>query len=937
VDHNDQFNSAGDDGAQVSRLWSGRAGTRLRRRHAARTVVGAAIAIALGASGVVMGRALSDPDEVRLAVPTDRPPGALVEVPVLDAVGIGAVAPLPVPDDDPTFGLGSIVGVDLVSPEQVSLDQVVTDGSVIDGTVPADASIGDLDLGAASTSSPLIDASTISVGGVVPIEVALAESALLEPADTTTGPAAPDSSTGAADSSSGVDGLRTIDPCAPVDGESVPDCPDGLRSTVLAISAPPALWLDARVEDRGSTTPAGDSCPPEEVTAGQRRLVLVANAPGAIEVTLYRRRAAGLRGVDRTFTLTTGPDDQARWEMALAEATDFSTLGVALAMRHCAVIDVEDDFLYEFNAEMVDIFDRHASNGGGFNTLVPLSRPPTIVVPVDATQVFVSVPHTTSQHVEIVGEVNDDPSSQCGSGFGGDPSTRLTMSAIERMDVDPDLLAARHYISSYVRRTWTLVSVPEGARALLCMRTTDDDRPSFDSVVLVESVVVQAPDLIVPIVSVEDVRVRNQLPEGTIVKVSLSHVDGPTCGRYLGSVSREGTMTDESRTACDPTADAVGSATRLTRPVLVTSSVTFPGGAGEPVVTSGVIPAGAQPCRRSDSFGSYCPAIPTAWYRVPLPAAVVSSGLCGSVFGGGCTPPTTERVAGSALIEVAWVQGTSNGRSSWAVGTIDDVSTARPSAEFPLLDVRRRLTVTPGDMPTVSGNLLADRPADWHIAIADGDCTLPGGQTVAESEAPTAEFRFFLTGFCPEHLYSLVVTLTDPETGTSVDYGAGDPHSLGWAGASVYTAATEYPLSATLTAGNPPGGEFRPEVMRVRIGPVDSPSLPDFDFTTPVPDIVCDGGRVDPRTRLRGATRQSLSRSTKLTQMVRIDVSVSIRLITSSSSSATRHVCSADGGRPLTVSFTTTVSRDQLEQAGGVVVSSAPGSSFPVALALSIG
>ncbi len=897
--------------------------SHLRRQ----TLPGIGIVGLLALSGVFVGRALgSDEAESgvaagRIITEVDVP---TVDVPIIGPIGAGDEPPAETEPSDPTVGLGAIVG---------SL-AVPTIDLVADAAIEPPPGTGVVDLTAEPTeppggwAEPVVLDDGLGVGGVVPVGAAEAIAAL-EPPGTPIAPL-PDTDTGTVGSiGDGVDaGGDVLDPCAPPEGTPPPEgCPTGLRSTVLALTSPPPLWVLGGPVHSIAPEPRAASC--DAATPEDDRLLLemFANAPGTFTFTIYPFPAGVAPGGARVpltiVSFDTAAEDREAWQAQLA-----ADVPGDYRIRHCAGIDglpEGERVLWVFT--FVDDFGR-TSVGNGYALPGPDPvRPPTIVLPVSSSQVFVSVPHRSDQTVDIRAWVSDD-SSECRSG-----GTELIRTLSSTDDVDIARLHANGYIDTFTRRTWAVIVVPESATGVICMRTYDTRGPSFVTrrPLLTEVVNVHAPDLVVPIVSVDSVQALRTIGPADL-SVSIRRVGGDGCGGYTGEISG-GTLREVSNFACDPTLDPARAASGVTEPIVVNTTLRLEG--QDARTASTIIGARARPCTGGDpaaGVAAACPHPGTDWFRVPFATVSVSTGLCSpGLFESTCEPPHRDEIAGLATVKVDWEQGATSGRSGWVVEPIATTPRSTGLDPLPQLDRSDVLRATGADTaPRIVGTLIADRAVTWSLEVPSTACLRTDGPRIFTSTVPSTTFDVYLADLCPGQQLQLVVTITDPTTGLSTVWGRYDvPNGTGWSFGLVDVPA---PIRRSLVVlgATPPaeGGLWTASSLELTMSWRPGEVGWRFDFPTALtrdPAFACRQGP-ERYVDLYGTSRTAF---VPLQVPDRTFVEVSATFV---SASGTVDGCEPNGVRRRTVQFTAELTYDEITQPGGVRITAPAGSAFPVVL-----
>ena len=889
-------------------------------------LLGIVFAGVLTLAGAFVGRALGDDDDDDGGASTTAPviitelDEPTVDVPVIEPVLLGEEPPAPVDDADDTFGLGMIVSSAEV-PESALVPADTEplpppEPSLVDLTAPISPPPG-------GWAEPEVVDDGEGVSGVMPIEVA---EAMAEGADTAAGE---EGGSGEASDSGDSGRVHLLDPCAPPEGTPVDEaCPEGRRSTVLALVSPPDLWLTAR-QVAVAPVASFNSCSAGPVADDQLMVELATNAPATFTVTVSS-------GFEReplaSLTVTTQDSARAGWEAFLAGASGGEDWR-AFAIAHCLVFDgLPSGVQLHVSANVADIFDRLMTRTFYAQIGPDPVRPPTIVQPVSTSQVLVSVPHEPDQYADIRAWLDDGWGDCAQTGFGLEQTEPVTS------EVDPERLLARGWIDTMTSRTWTLISIPESSTAVICMRTYDSTGPSFETErpSLTEIVQVHSPDLLVPIVSVESVDVQPRIGVARLT-VTLSHVRGETCGGYSGEIDSAGVLNDGWNDPCDPTA-RWDHADEVAKPVLVTTSLYRSG--VEPVRASAVLAVRARPCTGGDpvtGFAAGCAVPESEWYRVPFGTVPLPSGICSpGIFESTCEPPRRDTVAGVATIKVEWRQGATSGRSGWVVDPLDTSPRDTSRDELAQLDTAPALSVGgPDTDPVVTGTLTADRAVQWSVEVPGEVCMRSGATPVLTSSTPSTTFAVSIEGLCPGQEVQLTATLTDPATGASSNWGRFDrPGGRDWHGGYLIVPAPRRNVAIILGAA-PDRGDYpvwTPVAMELRTSWDPDYEGWRFAFPSPLP--------TDPTLRCRSTDYRRYVDLYGFSREAFVALSVPDRTYIDVTVVLARGEGSWESCIPLeeryreTVRFRAEVTYDDITQPGGVRITSPEGAAFEVVLVI---
>ncbi len=605
------------------------------------------------------------------------------------------------------------------------------------------------------------------------------------------------------------------DPCAPAEGDEAADCPDGLRSTVLAYSEVPELWTLGYASP-GPRDPALELdfywCEPASLGDNDVQFGVFSNAPGTGTLTVWPR---GDPGSAITVPLTTPDDQRAGWEAGLEAGLSLG--GEWLRMRHCVVLEGLDPFIvYDAEYSIVDVLGRTAEGTSQF--LLPETRtvPPTYVIPIGNTQVLLTTPLRTNERVVFSSwRIEEGQPSRCEDQAD---ATADVVSATARwfheQAVSATGLARQGYLPEYTHEASQLFQMPEGSTMILCVKVYDRNAPSFNASTPIwqHETILDTPDLTVPVVSVRNVQLRkgNALPADAVL-IAVGQRGGSECGRItLPDGAPIGSFALNERTvlcaldARDPhTAGSFGR-------IVVRSSVDVDDDDRDPTTQINSINVDHLVC------AGVCDLPEASYYRFDLPNLPSVAGEPG---------PS----AGEVLLEVAWSQGNNNGRSDWGIGaSLAGAPGAPPRVDLPQLDTDERVTVTGGGSgcpfnargceSNATYNLVTDRPVTYTATLV-GDCSLP--TTVRESSGtitgPATARRFSVpltfSDLCLGSVYSLSIELVD-ELGRRAlwDGSAGSASYLSyWGNNSFATPTTSRQLVTTYEVKSRiPGGVLEP-------------------------------------------------------------------------------------------------------------------------------
>jgi len=497
------------------------------------------------------------------------------------------------------------------------------------------------------------------------------------------------------------------DLCAPRGDDPVAeDCPDGLRSTVLALVA------------ERDFTPAGQAYPPtrEELLAEGnpwRPLLWCDGLTASDTVVPF----GILSGVPGSYTLEYWPshrpdevrrvdgigatdDEIAAYRAALATATRTGDLPFS---RTCLELDVEPDTAYTLVIDGIDINGRVApSRTERFHSGREPVHPGAEILAVGDHYLLVTARHATTELVDVRVHVADPAAMPTCSQLGGRVSlTPLTDETVRASEAEVAAAAAPpHFVSKRV----AAYVVPEGSTALVCVRwyrtgsvpSWEREIPTFES-----SAIVQSPDRLNPVVTLTGVDHRT--PAVHAIDVGIQSVAGVRC-RTTRWTPETALPVELCRGAHGVVEDRDGP--RVwdvgARGDLVATTTEYWGERNASTWTSFL---------RSDENG--CRG------RCPVPA------------------PQEYRLAphqgNFVSLVVSWEPGSTNGRRTWSITPVSDVAPDRPTPEFPRVDLDQLWTF--GDVTFPVGRtfeapnpylparytLRADRAVDYVVRLTTGE------------------------------------------------------------------------------------------------------------------------------------------------------------------------------------------------------------------------
>ena len=739
-----------------------------------RLVLGIGAALALGSLSAMATRGLAS------AAPAPSQPAA-VNAPVLAPTSIGGVAtgspqddPLALPDGIGTMG---VVPIDAQQGFDAHATGAAPASAPPSAGLPADVQAAFEDFAASDGPGPS-PAAGLPAQATTPLPS-------LTPA-----PSAAPGTAGTPD-----------DPCA-TEGADPSSCPGGLQGAIYADTAHEDLQLWPLAD--APTTPDNRRVYCDGAAPGDNQLWLdvATNLPAAIHARYW---PTGDPSAASDLTLTDVPSERAAWQDEV-DRTGTYTRG-AYIFQHCSLLsDLRPNTEYTMTAYGTDIYDRvSAPIETTFNSAGAPTFPAMYAQPFGDHLLFVGVPHKPGGNAPELWtafvEPGQDPPS-CATHEG--PSRAATVGDPIDAHVSASYRRDHHQDESYTRQLDALLDLPEGATVLICANWYSESGASFDRGVptQTESLVVNVPDTVSPVFTLASIDVVKGVRPNSL-SVETSSLSGIRCGGWFGPDTAVGMGPAHSVEAllCDRAHASRGTV----RPV----------GAGEALVVTAswerddtvgtVSTRGVIRLPHIDCPGGTCDLPPSRTYSIALPQVDVPTGMCGSGFGGDCTPPTRETALGTATIRVDWDRGHSNGATTWEIG---DATTAHPDAPVaPTIQFDGTRTVEPtlaadGLSATADVTIRADRAATYSATLA-GDCWTDGPIST-QTGSLTASGRYFtapihLAGLCPGSRYRLTVDLAgDDGTHVMVSPVSGDGSTM-WLGGGFTTPEAHVHVTGTIT------------------------------------------------------------------------------------------------------------------------------------------
>jgi hypothetical protein len=408
---------------------------------------------------------------------------------------------------------------------------------------------------------------------------------------------------------------------------------------------------------------------------------------------------------------------------------------------------------YGVHVQLGDQFRRFVLDSGG-----QALRPSASVYAPTPDLIAVTVPHRPGESVRVFQNVLSGSEPHCDEVTVGYDLFVHPLGSVHGT-LTPEVLETAGYDPAFTERTTFAFDIGEGHTVFLCAIVTT---ASGDEDYSAQTIVATA-DRVTPVVRV----LQASVPGTPDWQVSATLANGQACGAWVPGQGELGDLAfpnGERPVLCDPS-DELGSQ----------------------VDGRGVLPySTARPTSLTVQLGS------AQWGRHTAAIDLGEGARCT----GRCVPPATSYVeiaddrGGSAMLEVVWGQGTTNGASVTEVSALtDSLSVPLPG---PLLDVATaRSVVVSGDDETrgVIANLYirADGEVGYTArlvpAAGEEECSRPGARL--ELSGRLAEVRpvdrgiiepgewseignLRFSGLCHGTVYQAIVELTDGEGRTTI-------------------------------------------------------------------------------------------------------------------------------------------------------------------------
>jgi hypothetical protein len=686
---------------------------------------------------------------------------------------------------------GILVGAQFASPAAAT---------TVDATILAPTAIDGVPVGGVDPSG-LGLSEGVGVAGVAPAGSADASELPADIADAAAGLEDAGGTDGTGAPASGPGGGGADDPCAPADGSTPDGCPDGLHSTILADTAPPELRVWPWPDPPATSDGASIYCP--DLAPGDGELGVGVGTSVPADVTIRYWPVADPTDV-HTLIPAQDASQVAEWDSIVSATGSFPEH--SFVFQHCGIMDrLEPHTDYILSAVALDSFARLSSPvERRFNSDGNPDVPPMQVVPLNPSALYASVPVYRGSNPPLMNAwvVGDGEPADCSTFDASHPSL-FQMQPPHQVGVTESYLVAHHYDTNYDRAMVEVLDVPEGSTVVICARWYDITRPSWDRDVPTKQMyaVASSPDAVTPVV--------------TLASATFTQDVGALSTTITGS-TRTGYLCGS---ALLPASDTPAGTT-LTTDLAVCSLASSPsrsmspagGGRGDVVLTSDVAWHGDTvesryilPLSRYACLGT-CALPPELDYTIPLPTVTIGTGMCGSVFGSDCTPPTAETTLGTATVHVSWEQGNTNGLDHWVIGTPDDTPPDAPAPpDAPRFDADRRVDPTLSDDGWTGGAqflLRSDRHVTYTVSVAGacfvGDAPAPiTGETHPAGTGVEAD-TVTIPRLCPGVEYTLTAELVDADGHRTVATISRDPGVVWWPGARFFVPQRTYAITGTI-------------------------------------------------------------------------------------------------------------------------------------------
>ena len=581
-----------------------------------------------------------------------------------------------------------------------------------------------------------------------------------------------------------VGGDRLADPCAPVEGTTAPaDCPEGERSTVLALTRP-AITVMGYPYPSIVRAPEQPTCARQDPAFDDVPFGVRTNTPSDIAVTYWP--VADPSDVS-TLSLRTPLWATNRWNRFIEIATEFA--GPWTELDHCSLLPgLRLGTEYAYDVVATDDTGRSVAQPTGLFVAGETRYEPSPLIYPYLSEAFVAVaPHRANEVVEIRAWWVDSLArvNNCitGPDLGGElPPVR----AAQTSEVSRESLDRNQYDLAFTRSTMTSFRAPEGSYIFVCIRWFDEDSPSWsrDRSLRTASMMLQSPNQMVPTFTITAIGWGYRPMAANALRYSIGTVEDEWCGGWAGHTAEELVdgrpwLTSERGLICDG-AELVGHNWTGDSVVLLAGSLN--GSALREIA----LDLGVDQCL------GFCVVPPPSRFRVQTYTA------------GG--DPVSD-----IGIEVTWREGNRDGHSWWIQQDLNYHNDDQIDPVFAQLDTDAELRlIDEGGRAGIQFDLRTDRPASFTARLM-GDCTGPGTVREVRGSAPgdgTSQAVTF-SDLCRGSVYWVEVQLTDA-IGTTVF--------------SPYVPTAVW--SAARTSANWPGGriEIEPVTLDLSVSVVVQPN-----------------------------------------------------------------------------------------------------------------
>jgi hypothetical protein len=603
---------------------------------------------------------------------------------------------------------------------------------------------------------------------------------------------------GAGASSGHGSGAAAGDPCSPTSGATPTGCPGGLRSAIFADTAPPDLEVWPVADVATAATGTSIYCPGLTHGAGELGLGVGTTVPAAVTVRYWP--VSDPTDV-RTVTPAADTSQVAAWNARVAATGTYPVH--EFVFQHCGLLTgLRPNTDYRLSAVAIDDEFSRISDPveRPFNSAGQPTIPPLRAIPLTNSLLYVSAPNygTTNPPIIFGWVVAAGQTADC-SGFDTTHPSLQVVQAQTLVEVTHDYLHAHNYADGYDHAAVMVYDVPEGSTVVVCARWYNRAGPSWDrdTPTKQEFLVAMSPDTSAPVITLTHVDFAHSADASSVSMVASTQ-SGIECGRAIfPPTAVSGGRLDINQTLCDAGAPRSWMAPLGSGGNVIVSTDAARG--SDVVHSSYVLPLSRYRC-----LGT-CALPPTLTYSVPLPTVRVGSGMCGTGFGGDCTPPTAENALGTAEIQVTWTQGNVNGLDHWVVGSSDNTPPAAPPVpDAPRFDDSQYPNVTlssDGWSGWTSFAIRSDRHVTYTASIG-GDCFVgtPPAPATGQSSAPSSgvsSASVTFAGLCPGGNYLITVELVDDAGHRTVAGASRDAGTVWWPGSIVSLPVRMYAVAGS--------------------------------------------------------------------------------------------------------------------------------------------